>query len=588
MVCDYRLIGICLTKPPLDAGPSLFGFPEFLTALALLALAFNASDPLYRFRVEVAPFPLRRTAFVLSALVGSFTLLNDIWFIERWPALPWGVRRATIQALLASPFLIVILAWLWFAFLRRPVFDRWNYKRFHGAILWRMIRGSTAELTAIAGEIGFVAESLVAHSGLSLTAKRRATEGKAAPGIAIYAHDTLLLLGHRKFCRVVVASSSDTAVALMWAAALKEKYQIPLGRFVQNITAEAILNPDSPLYHEDRHSLMGVFGEMRPFTMAMYGDYKLVEGIGEVASSPFDLDWEIMRALTARQWQAYCDIVLVSFEAFLGEGNLSRNSSLLARAFGEIAQASQDSYQLDGAGLSAAGAELRSKLSASTMFAQNALLALSKVEDVSGLRRRLPAPGQPGSYREITDWFADMLYKIIFNASAVDQPDDLAWTIHYNLVWTRLFQYSGGQKAAGIVLFKLRRLLYDEIKHLADFPNFEGARILGICLNIFGVEEARGARLKRHDEPLRRAVIKWTKRHYLTLVDSNPRVAQACLIGSISFDPKRRQLIKTYAQGLNAEARRGYLDLDPSDRNARLRGAFTTLRRRLQRPKDHS
>ena len=62
--------------------------------------------------------------------------------------------------------------------------------------------------------------------------------------------------------------------------------------------------------------------------------------------------------------------------------------------------------------------------------------------------------------------------------------------------------------------------------------------------------------------PLRKVVVNWTKRNYLWLREKNPDIADACLVGSISFDKNNRRLVKTYMKGLRREVPREYLDLD--------------------------
>lgn len=53
------------------SGSSVFGFPEFLTAVALLVLVFSTGDSRYRFRMEVAPLHLPRITFLRSWPSGS-------------------------------------------------------------------------------------------------------------------------------------------------------------------------------------------------------------------------------------------------------------------------------------------------------------------------------------------------------------------------------------------------------------------------------------------------------------------------------------------------------------------------------------
>jgi len=93
------------------------------------------------------------------------------------------------------------------------------------------------------------------------------------------------------------------------------------------------------------------------------------------------------------------------------------------------------------------------------------------------------------------------------------------------------------------------------------YVNFKSARILGYCLNVMGVTlQGKGA-LGREYRALHCAILAWTQRSYLRIFHANPKVARACLIGSISFDAERERLVKTYAEGLETKPDRQYLTL---------------------------
>jgi hypothetical protein len=114
------------------------------------------------------------------------------------------------------------------------------------------------------------------------------------------------------------------------------------------------------------------------------------------------------------------------------------------------------------------------------------------------------------------------------------------------------------------VLFKVRRLLYEEIKDIGTHPNFKNAAYLGYCLNVLGLTEGK-KRDFRHDEfPLRKTVISLARKNYLALVERLPKVAAAVLIGTISFDQEKKRLVKTFSAGLDKVAPTITLDLiDP-------------------------
>ena len=44
-------------------GDKFFGFAEFLAGLALMVLAWTLADVRYKFRIDVAPLPLKKITF---------------------------------------------------------------------------------------------------------------------------------------------------------------------------------------------------------------------------------------------------------------------------------------------------------------------------------------------------------------------------------------------------------------------------------------------------------------------------------------------------------------------------------------------
>ena len=153
------------------------------------------------------------------------------------------------------------------------------------------------------------------------------------------------------------------------------------------------------------------------------------------------------------------------------------------------------------------------------------------------------------------------MFKIIFSAAYIDGPPDKAWSIHYGSVWGDFFEHGNDNQAWKIVQFKLRRLLYDEIRDLESMPNYKAARVLGICLNVMGLKVGKRSGYGRDHAALKAAVLAWTQRNYLRLREVNAEIADTCLIGSITFDTEHLRLVKTYAKWLRPEPDREYLPL---------------------------
>jgi len=97
-----------------------------------------------------------------------------------------------------------------------------------------------------------------------------------------------------------------------------------------------------------------------------------------------------------------------------------------------------------------------------------------------------------------------------------------------------------------VLRFKVRRLIYDEI--IVNSGNFQGARYLGFCLHVCGLSHGdRRTNFGRQEYALRVCVINWTKKNYKTMLADHPKVAQACLHGSVTYDPQKHVLVKSFA-----------------------------------------
>ncbi len=97
MTCSEVLVGICLTPADQTQTQSLFGFSEYLTALALLTIVYSLSDRLYHFRLATAPVSLFRWTFVAIIALGLVTLATELWFAEGWLAPAAGLSKAAIE-----------------------------------------------------------------------------------------------------------------------------------------------------------------------------------------------------------------------------------------------------------------------------------------------------------------------------------------------------------------------------------------------------------------------------------------------------------------------------------------------------------
>lgn len=560
----------CFVPVGTNHGTKIFGFSEFLAAVALLAVVYTIADVRYKFRIAVTPGVLNSlyvTTFILIGIIGLQTLLTEIWIDEGW----WvpktvGLTRSTWQGIFGMLFLGTILTWMYYAFIRPPIFGRRNALRFARELYRYILRGNDDELKVIANELARSAKSLIKYCRHlpprfpdEGTPPKRVTKRKAE--VEGYAYDILLLIANRKFCRQIVVASPVTAQAFFEEMTSAKKYHIPMGQFARNISSEAVVQKGSFLYGEAEGYSSGLLGYLKPVSQAVYGDYLLVEALASYDASPLDIEYEEQYAWDAKQWEVFCRATLMTLEDCLDKGRGSGNSYALNRAMHSMEYAYRDVYKLNDVP-DEYDSDVSARLRVVAEFVRAAI----------GLINKQPIPPKPlHRIREHTfpkniyDHLAHLIFKMCFAASTVKSPPDTCWSIHYIIVWSMVFARSNDDGAAWkIVQFKVRRLLYDEIARLAKVPNYKGSGILGFCLNVLGMKTGSSKENYGKDAyALAKAIHSWSRKHYLTMRQENADVAESVLIGSVSFDEAGGRLVKTYLKGLDREAPKEYLELDP-------------------------
>ena len=341
-----------------------------------------------------------------------------------------------------------------------------------------------------------------------------------------------------------------------------KKYGIQVETFARNIVNEALANKNSFIYHEAEGYESGLIGYHKPLSQAMFSNYEMVETVGTM----LDPDISEKAAWDALQWEAYCRLVLMTFRDYVEKG-FWNHSFVLYRAKGYIESAASDLYKLNGLSGTWDNDAIR-RLRVVIEFIKSAVAVLDEKSVPSGFRLRVRE--KHGHPREsFYDHLASMIFEVIFHASAVRSPQWECWSVQHNSVWSELLHFNHLDGDAGrVVTFKARRLVYNEIAEMERFPNFKGARVLGFCLNVMGLE-LRGKSYDKQSRALHKAVLAWTKRHYAWLHSYNPRVAEACLVDGLTYDAENQRIVKTYpVEGLRREAQFVYLTVEPVPREA--------------------
>jgi hypothetical protein len=494
--------------------------------------------------------------FVSVLTIGFLTLATDVWRAEAW-LVPQGsiLTAATWQALLGLLLLTTFLVWAWFAFVRPPVFSRGNAQRFLSAMYRTVINGSQTELAIVAEEFQRSVSSVIRHA--PQRDRHRALRADARPTLsntAQCANEVLLLLGDRRLCRAMVIAAPGTIWGIFEEIGRSEKYQIPIETFARNIFAEALANKDSFLYHETEGYYTGLIGFQKPVSQAMFGNSLIVEENPGV----FDPDFRETRRWDASQWEAYFRMALVTLRDYSRRGFIG-NSRPIHSPINHIKQACSDLYKLDRAASIDWNSDLIERLRTVMDFITEAMKILA--DDGLPPNTSLRARQKYGWNHTICDDLAEAIAEVIYEAAGVRSPVMRCWIVQHNMVWGELFNFSKGQShATRVVQFKVRRLLYDEIKEMSDFPNYKGARILSFCLNVLGITP-KEKEYFRDSLPLQKAVLSWTVRNFDRLYNSHPTIAKECLVEGQSYERRRRRIVKTHPAGLSETPQYEYLEV---------------------------
>lgn len=521
----------------------IFGYAEFLASLAILVIIFTITDIRYKFRVAIASLPITFIAFVAILFVGFGTLVSEIWAAEGWWILQGNpISQAIWQATLGITFLLTFMLWIWYAFISPPKFGRLNAKRYLQGVYGVLLKGNPSELNIIADELSSSAKNIVAFS-YSITQNRARSSDKA--NVKAIAYELLLLIADKKLCRSIVNSCSITAINFLNEIKNQEKYDLPIGNFVVNLSTEALCNKDSLLYHEAQGSYSGLMGYIKPLSYAIYGNYNLFSSLGRRNQSPLDLHYQVFRDWDAVNWKAYSKVVHISISSYLGATNGNVFSSEIYRAIENIKGSFSDFYKLDGLD-EYYYLDQYQKFDVAINFLEE---FLSLIEDnITSVHYRL-REFKGARNQDVLDLAAKLMMDLIISAAKIKGPQWTAWNIQYGSLWSKFFNITQDTKANKIFQHKVRRLMYKEIKSITTRPNYLNVRILIFLLNVMGLSDEKNS-IDRNYRALLLATLSWTKKNFRNLYSNYPDIVDSSMLGSISFDAQNYRLVKTYRAGI--------------------------------------
>ncbi|WP_199174131.1 hypothetical protein [Stenotrophomonas maltophilia] len=490
MAVEHCLGPVCFFH--LDsAAPKIFGFAELLAGLAIMVLAWTIADYRYKFRIATAPIALHKGTFIVVLSVGILTLVSDLWRADGLLVPSGGfLTPAAWQVLLGGTFLLTFMVWTWFAFISPAKFQPKNARKFWNEAQRVVLNGDDRELTVLAEELGGTARSLINYAP---NVDRLYRPFEPAPittalnlnDVETHADDILHLMGDRKLCRNIVKHCPLAARSVLEAIRDTKRHHVAAGNFSRNILQEAIQDKESFLHREDGGPQGGFISDIQPLTRSLFGDYDLLKGQGFAldVNSKEGIGWSLS------EWNAYFRVILIVIESYAKRSRSGRSETLQC-AFHIISDATKDLQGVTPDNYNPSDEKLL-KVRAVISFIHKAIEILDGGL-TEGLveRRRSPATIWR---RTICDDIAFLLSEIILRASSLPSHSIDIRVLWYADVWTPIFNSPEMRGTFGrLILWKLRRIIYFEIKELEQRNAKPGANLVSFCLQTMKDSGKRG------------------------------------------------------------------------------------------------
>lgn len=503
----------------------IFGFADFVPALAILIVILTMTDIRYRFRVSVAPIPILGIAYSTAAIVGLSLLVMEFLYALGWRVPVFLSNPSVVQFWLGLWFFLSIFLWISYAFIwQLSTFRVSNAKKIYRQVESAIVRGSDSELPTIAMELVRSAGRFIKLSKLPQQAFQNSKRGLRM-NAGDYAYNLLYILGNRKFCHHVARSSYALAIVIFSEMTRQKKYDLPVNDFALNVFTEALINEDSILYREnvDYPYGKGLIGNLRPFTQSLFSDFDLITVLAGQGPSPFDVSYKVVSIWTSKQLEIYSGCLLNFSKAFFEKIVKEKwvfNSAAYYRGLQVLESSSRDLSKINNFSEDYWVSEQYKKFDAAVKFIKYTFELFNAQKDFpeNALRNKSE------KNRDIHDHLSSLMYDLIWAASWVTEPFNKCWSIQYGTVFDAFFQgYGDVSHPVKIVRHRLRRLIYDEINGPATSQNYKSVRFIGYCLNVDGLSLISKDQLKQRCDydfyPLHKTILSWVKKNFLNCIN---------------------------------------------------------------------
>jgi hypothetical protein len=332
---------------------------------------------------------------------------------------------------------------------------------------------------------------------------------------------------------------------------------------VKRTVIAMLSNPGSALFVENEWLGQGLIGNTKPITRSIFGNWYLFEGYELGLESPLDLNYPYARSWDTDTWRVYLGMAREYVWGLKSKGLPNWD----ARGIHYILKTVEQAYEQLG---NLKKYEDTFSPYNPTWHAQEAIKFIKdlvKAFDESNGWVDFDRKEKFMYGHDLSSSLAALFFETIFKAAQVNTKEFRMWDVQHNTVWSPIWMNEvEDTKIMKMVRRKLRRMIWNEIVRMDDFPNYKGAAYLRFCLNVLGFYDEsvrRNDAFKRDSWPLAKAVSGWVRKNYQTIAISHPPVATAMLPANIDYDRGAQTLVRTHDYRLTGVPRLKTFVLDP-------------------------
>lgn len=309
-----------------------------------------------------------------------------------------------------------------------------------------------------------------------------------------------------------------------------------------NVLRAAVAEGDSFLHREVRDWTRGAASSTQPVTRTVFGSIVLLDQMPGIYNAPDNSQWQ------PPQWSAFFRAAGMTLGHYIASADTgSVTSSFAVNNIFEVLKEAPRQVRLNLAsgqiGRQEAAAVLR-----------ELILLVKEVSDrISETNVEISVWRDLGEYDNPIQHLARVAYHILLAASYVTAPAGEAWHFGYGIAWSGIFdpfKRKAPERSFTEVQELVARMVWLTITELDRTPNYYGAQLLALCINIGLITETPPSRDKgqiKPDDALLRLIRGWLRRRFAWLYKHNPTLAVAGFAEGVSYNNERRLIVRERA-----------------------------------------